>query len=140
MPETMKNLALLLIISACLFVFACNKDNKSEKFKLLTGPTWTTDSLLANGTDASGPAGMLVKFKGDAKFKEDGTGYFGIYKGTWRFNQAETEITIVTDSLVLPIISDIVELTSSSFKIKTVVPNPVITLPPINIRMTFKAK
>jgi len=136
----MKNLALLLIISGCFIVFACNKADKSERFKLLTGPIWTTDSLLANGTDAGGTGGVLVKFKGDAKFKEDGSGYFGIYTGTWRFNQDETEITIVTDSLILPIISDIVELTSSSFKITTVVPDKVNPLQPINIRMTFKAR
>jgi len=136
----MKNLALLLIISACFIVFACDKDNKSERFKFLTGPVWTTDSLLANGTDASGTGGFLEKFRGDAKFREDGTGYFGIYTGVWRFNQDETEITIVTDSLILPLIGDIVELTSASLKVKTVVPNKVDPLQPINIRMTFKAK
>lgn len=134
----MKNLALLLIISGIFFASACNKDKKSERFLLLTGPLWTTDSLLANGDDASRPGGRLEKFKGDARFKEDGTGYFGIYTGTWRFNVDETEITIVTDSLILPIISDIVELTSSSFKITTVVPDK--DMQPINIRMTFKAR
>ena len=135
----MKNLALLLIISGCFIVFACNKTDKSERFKLLTGPIWTTDSLLANGVNASGDP-IIGKFKGDAKFKEDGSGYFGIYTGTWRFNQDETEITIVTDSLILPIISDIVELTSSSFKITTVVPDKDNPMQPINIRMTFKAR
>lgn len=135
----MKNIALLLIISGCFIVFACNKTDKSERFKLLTGPIWTTDSLLANGFNASGDP-IIGKFKGDAKFKEDGSGYFGIYTGTWRFNQDETEITIVTDSLILPIISNIVELTSSSFKITTVVPDKDNPLQPINIRMTFKAR
>jgi len=134
----MKNLALLLIISGIFIASACNKDKMSERFLLLTGPEWTTDSLRANGVDAGGPGGFLEKFKGDARFKEDGTGYFGIYTGTWRFNVDETEITIVTDSLILPIISDIVELTSSSFKIMTVVPDK--DMQPINIRMTFKAR
>jgi hypothetical protein len=135
----MKNLALILIISGCL-IASCSKDDKSERFKLLTGPMWSTDSLLANGVDASGPGGMLAKFKGDAKFQEDGSGYFGIYTGSWRFSTDETKITIVADSLVLPIISDIVELTASSFKIKTLVPNPLIPTESIKIRMTFKAK
>jgi hypothetical protein len=136
----MKNLALFLTISCLVIAFACSKDEKSDKFKLLTTPTWKSDSLLANGFDASGVGGLLHKFVGDAKFNEDGTGYFGIYKGTWMFNTAETEITIISDSLTLPIISDIVELTTSSFKIKTAVPNPVNPLTSINIRMTFKPK
>lgn len=136
----MKNLASLVIISVCLIALSCSKNDQSERFKLLTGPLWRTDSLLANGVDASAVGGMLAKFKGDAKFAEDGTGYFGIYKGTWRFNSDESQITIVTDSLILPIISDIVELTSSSFKIKTMVPNPLIPTESVKIRMTFKPK
>jgi hypothetical protein len=135
----MKKLSLFLIIVLSLFVFACNKKEKSERFKLLTIPVWTSDSLLANKLDASGPGGMLEKFKGDAKFKDDGTGTFGYYTGKWRFNSAETEITIVTDSLVLPIICDIVELKTTSLKITTVVPDKI-TQAPVDIRMTFKAK
>jgi hypothetical protein len=136
----MKNLALLAFISACLLVFSCNKDDRSERFKLLTEPTWATDSLLANGVDASVPGGVLVKFKGDAKFEEDGTGYFGKYKGTWRFNVEETQITIITDSMPLPIVTNIKVLTSASLKVTTIVPNPLDQLNPFNIRMTFKAK
>ena len=75
----MKNIAFLAFISACLLIFACNKDNRSERFKLLTSPIWRTDSLLANGVDATGPGQILEKFAGDAKFNEDGTGYFGDY-------------------------------------------------------------
>jgi hypothetical protein len=135
----MKNLALILVVSVCL-IASCSKDEKSERFKLLTGPMWTTDSLLADGVDASAPGGILEKFKGDAKFQEDGSGYFGNYTGTWRFSADESQITIITNSLVLPIISEIVELTSSSFKIKTLVPNPLIPTESIKIRMTFKAK
>lgn len=135
----MKNLALLLVVSICL-IASCSKDEQSERFRLLTGPLWRTDSLLANGVDASAPGGMLAKFKGDAKFEEDGTGYFGIYTGKWLFSADETQITIITDSLVLPIVSDIVELTGSSFKIKTMVPNPANLTESIKIRMTFKPK
>jgi hypothetical protein len=136
----MKKLSLLLVIIAGLLVFSCGKDKKSERFILLTTPVWTTDSLLADGQDASKPGQVLAKFKGDAKFKEDGTGYFGIYKGDWRFNPAETQLTIVTDSLVFPIIADIKMMTTDSLKITTTVPdknNPLIS---IAIRMVFISK
>jgi hypothetical protein len=135
----MKRVSWLLIISFSLIVFACHKKEKSERFLLLTTPTWATDSLLANGDDASGTGQLLEKFKGDAKFSEDGSGTFGKYTGVWRFNEPETEVTIVTDSLVLPIICDIVKLTSYDLKITTVVPDKN-TGEPIDIRMTFKAK
>jgi len=136
----MKNIALLAFISACLLIFACNKDDRSERFKLLTSPIWRTDSLLANGVDATGPGQILEKFAGDAKFNEDGSGYFGDYTGQWRFNGEETQLTIITDSLPLPIIADIKELTSISLKVTTVVPNQLDPDTPFNIRMTFKAK
>jgi hypothetical protein len=132
----MKNLALLLIISGCFYIFSCKKDSQSELFKLLTGPVWVSDSLLANGVDASGQDGVLKNFKGEVKFNEDGTGYFGKYTGTWRFSFNETQIVIVTDSLPIPLTSQIAELTKSSLKITT---SYTITVP-INIRMTFKAK
>jgi hypothetical protein len=135
----MKKLSLFLIILLSLFVFACSKKEKSERFRLLTTPTWVADSLLANRVDASGPGQMLEKFKGDAKFRDDGTGTFGSYTGVWRLSNDESEITIVTDSLVFPIICDIVELKTTSLKITTVVPDKN-TQEPVDIRMTFKAK
>lgn len=141
----MKKLALLLIISGCLFASACNKDKTSERFKFLTGPVWTTDSLLANGDDASGPGQLLEPFKGDAKFKEDGTGYFGTHTGQWSFFSGETEIKITTDlpvfgQVIIPIICDIVELTSISLKITVIVPNQANPAEPHHLRMTFKAR
>jgi hypothetical protein len=137
----MKKLSLIFLIAASLFVFACSKTEKSEKFKLLTAHVWMADSLLANKLDASKPGGLLEKFKGNAEFKDDGTGTFGSYIGEWIFNKAETEITILSDSLPnkLPITCDIVELKTTSLKITTVVPDKN-TLEPINIRMTFKSK
>jgi hypothetical protein len=132
----MKNLALLLIISGCFFISSCKKSSHSESFNLLTGPIWVSDSLLANGVDASGPTGMLFNFKGEVKFNEDGTGYFGAYTGTWRFAYNETQIVITTESLTVPLTTQIVELTNLSLKITTSYP----TVPPTNIRMTFKAK
>lgn len=136
----MKNLALLFIILGISFVTGCKKDEKSERFLLLTGHEWTTESLLANGVDAGGPGGILEEFNGDARFNEDGTGYFGDYTGTWRFSTDETEITIVTVEMPLPITCDIIELTATTFKITTLIDNPVIPGEKINISMTFIAK
>lgn len=136
----MKNLALLLIVAGCIYSSSCNKDSQSESFKFLTGPIWSSDSLLANGIDASGPAGMLENFKGEAKFNEDGTGYFGDYTGTWRFAYNETQIIITTDSSPLPLTTKIAELTKISLKVTTSYPNLLNPAAPILIRMTFKAK
>jgi hypothetical protein len=136
----MKNLALLLIISCCCIFFACKKETKSEQFKLLTGPVWASDSLLAEGVDASGPGQLLAKFKGDIKFREDGTGYFGQYTGTWRFSFNETEIVIDSDSLQVPLTTNIAELTKTSLKMTTSYPNLANPSNPFDIRMTFKAK
>ena len=133
----MKNLALLIILTIFLAIFSCKKDSESERFKLLTDPTWASDSLLANGVDASGPGGVLEKFKGTVKFNKDGTGTFGVYEGKWRFAYEETQIVIETDSLPIPLTTKIAELTSSSLKITTSYPN-LLTGITINIRMTFK--
>ncbi len=136
----MKNLLLLVILPVSIFLASCNK-SESERFKLLTGPIWAPDSLLANGVSATGPGGILSGFLGDAKFKTDKTGYFGKYTGTWRFNINETQLTIISDSLPIPITADIKELTTTSLKLTSLLPNPIIPLgPPYNIRMTFKAK
>lgn len=136
----MKNLALFLVFAAILFSSSCKKNSQSEPFKLLTGPVWLSDSLLANGVDAGGPAGILFNFKGEAKFNQDGTGYFGVYTGTWRFAFNETQIIITADSLALPLTTQIAELTSNSLKIKTSYPNLLNPASPILIRMTFKPK
>jgi len=136
----MKNLVVLLIISGCLYLASCKKDSQSENFILLTGHVWASDSLLANGADASGPDGLLKNFKGEIKFNEDGTGYFGVYTGSWRFSYNETQIVITTDSLPLPLTTKIAELTTTSLKITTTYPNPINPAAPVNIRMTFKAK
>jgi hypothetical protein len=136
----MKNVALLLLITGCFFISSCSKDSQSEAFKLLTGPIWVSDSLLANGVDASGPAGMLTNFKGEAKFNTDGTGNFGIFTGTWRFAYNETQLVITADSLPIPLTTKIAELTTSSLKVTTSYPNLLNPTAPLNIRMTFKAK
>lgn len=136
----MKNLALLLIVSACLYFASCKKDSQSEAFNLLTGSLWASDSLLANKVDASGPTGLLKNFKGEAKFNTDGTGYFGKYTGTWRFSYGETQLVITSDSLPVPLTTKIAELTKISLKVTTSYPNLANPSAPINLRMTFKAK
>jgi hypothetical protein len=136
----MKRTVLLIIISISLLAVACDKDEESDRFKFLTTPVWTADSLLANGVDASGPGGILSIFVGDAKFNTDGTGTFGSYNGTWRFNSDETELVLVTDALLLPVTTDIVELTAQSLKVTTLFPNPANPTQTLNLRMTFKAK
>lgn len=135
----MKNLTLLLLFSACI-IFACRKDEKSEKFLLLTGHPWVSDSLLMNGVDASGPGQQLEKFKGNIEFREDGTGYFGQYTGTWRFSFNETQLVIDSDSLSVPLAALIDELTGVSLKINTSFPNLIDPQNPFDIRMTFKPK
>ena len=133
-----KNLVLFLV-SATMILVACGKDknNYSERFLLLTGPVWESDSLLANGVDASGPGELLEDFAGDAKFNTDGTGYFGEYTGTWTFSSSENYLTISSDSLPVPLTTKIEELTQLSLKITTSFP----AVPdPIDIRITFKAK
>jgi len=136
----MRNIALLLIISGICIVFACKKETNSEQFLLLTGPVWASDSLLAEGIDASKPGQLLNKFVGDIKFREDGTGYFGKYIGKWRFAFNETELVIESDSLQLPLTTKIAELTNKSLKLTTSFPNPLNLSNPSDIRMTFKAK
>lgn len=132
---------LLMIIAVFLTLTNCSKEDENDRYELLTRPTWATDSLLANGVDASGPGQQLEKFKGTAKFNKDGTGTFGIYKGTWRFpDKSRTQLVIVTDSLPLPLTTNIVELTETSLKITTQVPDLTGTTGTINIRMTFKAR
>jgi hypothetical protein len=135
----MKNFALLLIIAGLIVFSSCSKETKSQQFLLLTGPVWASDSLLAEGADASGPGQLLEKFKGDIKFREDGTGYFGKYIGTWRFSYSETNLVIDSDSLKVPLTTDIRELTTTSLKITTSYPT-VDPNNPLDIRMTFKAK
>jgi len=128
----------LLAILGIIFLIACKKDNPpSERFTLLTTPLWTSDSLLANGEDASGPGELLEKFKGDAKFNTDGSGYFGQYTGIWALSGNDELITIDSDSLQIPVTCYIEELTDSDFKIVTSFPvEPTL----IDIRITFKPK
>jgi uncharacterized protein YceK len=132
----MKNVVLLLIITALIVASSCGKEKDSDRFKLLTSHTWASDSLLANGVDASDPGEMLALFKGDASFNEDGTGTFGQYTGTWMFTDNETNVAITSPDLPFALTTHIVELTSVSLKVTFTYPG----VTPTNIRMTFKPK
>jgi hypothetical protein len=135
----MKNLVMFITITGCFFAFSC-KESDSDRFKFLTDPTWVTDSLIANGQDASGSGQLLGDFKGEAKFRADGTGTFGNYIGTWNFSSNESQLVIRSNSIAIPVIADIKELTSTSLKLTTVLPNQQDLLNPYKIRMTFKVK
>lgn len=138
----MNRIVFFLTAIAGICMIACSdKDDEKDKdyFTLLTRPTWVADSLLANGVDASGPGQALENFKGEAKFRTDGSGTFGSYSGTWTFS-SKTQITINSPDFLIPIFAEIIELHASSLKITTVVPDMNNAGAFLNIRMTFNAK
>ncbi|NQU87583.1 MAG: hypothetical protein HQ541_17655 [Mariniphaga sp.] len=135
----MKNFLLLTGLVVCLVLIGC-PDNEIDSFDILTTPIWQTDSLLANGIDASQPGQLLAKFKGNAIFNKDATGTFGIYTGRWWFSENRTQIVIKTDSLPLPLTCKIIELNEASFKITTAVPDMLNPTAEVKIRMTFIPK
>ncbi len=135
----------ILILGGLIFSLAfanCSKETETENEVeiILTTPVWKADSLLANGVDASGFGQLLEKFKGEAKFNKDYTGTFGKYIGTWWLSSNNTQITIKSDSLLVPLTCKIVELIPTSFKITAAVPNPADISTQVNIRMTFVPK
>ncbi len=138
----MKNLILLTVITVCLALANCSKDEEpeNERVAILTSQVWKSDTLLANGVDASDPGQLLANFKGEAIFNKDNTGTFGVYEGTWWFTENYTQIRIRSDSLLLPLTCRIVELIPSSFKITTAVPDITNPANEIKIRMTFIPK
>jgi hypothetical protein len=136
-----KIIVLLCPVLLALLIFACTKEEeKSERFKILTGQVWTSDSLLVNGEDASGPGEFLEKMAGDAEFRPDGTGDFGQYTGSWYFMENETKITISSPSLGTPLELKIIELTQQSFKISTEWLVDAVQGTYFTIRITFKPK
>lgn len=137
----MKHYLLLFVIIAALFISGCNKEDENDLYVIITRSIWTTDSLLVDNLDASGPGQILENFKGDAKFNEDGTGTFGKYTGTWRFpDQTRKQLVIVTDSLAFPLTTNIIELTKQSLKITTELPDLTGQSENLHIRMTFIPK
>jgi len=145
----MKHWGLLTLILTVLIISSCDKDDDvSDRFGFLTGVEWQPDSLLVNGNDASGPGELLENFDGLMIFNEDGTGSFGSQNGTWAFKQNEAQLELKTvivfmeQQLPITLLTDIVELTAGSLKLKTTVPNYFEgnLQEQLNIRMTFKAK
>jgi len=136
----MKNLLLLIIVASLVSLSACSKEESSDRFDLITAHTWKSESLLADGVDASGPGQILEKFKGDIEFKKDGTGYFGQYTGTWRLTNNDTNLVIQSPELVAAVTSTIVELTETSLKVTFTYPNLVNPSDPLDILMTFIPK
>jgi hypothetical protein len=132
----MKKTMLLLLTGLAILTLSCNKEKVSEQFTLLTSHTWTSDSLLADGVDASGPGQILEKFKGDVTFNKDGTGTFGQYSGTWIFADNETSLAIDSPDLPFTLTTHIVELKATSLKVTFTYPG----VTTINVRMTFKPK
>ncbi|MCF8377958.1 MAG: hypothetical protein K9H49_00185 [Bacteroidales bacterium] len=136
----MKKFIVSALIIAVFIAFSCKKDEESERFTLLTSISWFSDTLLANGVDASGPGQMLEKFKGEVIFNKDGSGTFGGYVGTWHFAYDETKVVLASDSLIMPLTTNIEELTKTSLKVTTSFPNFSDPENPTDIRMTFKPK
>lgn len=137
----MTRTVLFYIVAALLILSSgCSKDKESERFKLLTGHLWQSDELLVDGVDASGVGQALSLFVGDAEFRKDGTGSFGQYEGSWYFSNNETNITITSVDLLVPLTTTIVELTSQKFKISTSFPITGNPLAPNSIVIVFKAK
>lgn len=132
----MKRPLILFMVVMTIIALSCNKEKVSDRFTLLTSHTWTSDSLLANGVDASDPGEMLALFKGDADFNEDGTGTFGQYTGTWMFTDNESNVAITSPDLPFALTTHIVELTRTSLKVTFSFPG----VTPTSIRMTFKPK
>lgn len=125
------------MLTLTVIASSCNKEKASEQFTLLTSHTWTSDSLLADGIDASDPGELLEKFKGDVIFNKDGTGTFGQYTGTWMFVDSETNLAISSPELTFTLTTHIAELTATSLKVTFLYPTLEGTK---NIRMTFKPK
>lgn len=121
-----------------VILFSCTKEEgPSEKFVLLTTPTWESVDLLVNGEDASGEGQLLENFKGDVKFYKDGTGYFGQYTGTWGFASKETELVIYSQDIGFPLTTLIQELSTTTLRITTTFPSAEGNL---TIEMSFNAK
>lgn len=132
----MKNIVPWLLITVLVCATSC-KEKTSERFDLLTSHAWTSDSLLADGVDASGQGELLEKFKGNIEFNVDGSGTFGQYTGTWMFVDNQTNLVIESPELAAALTTHIVELTNTSLKVTFVYPTLEGTK---NIRMTFKPK
>lgn len=133
---------LTLLALLCCLNLGCKKDEeaKSKNLILLTETIWTSQTLEANGVDASGPGEFLEDFVGDAIFDEDGSGTLGSLTGSWRFASNETQIIITAEQLAIPVTMNIVELSETRIELTTSVPNPANPLTLVDIRMVYVPK
>ncbi|MFO7977975.1 MAG: hypothetical protein R6U64_04890 [Bacteroidales bacterium] len=135
----MNKLVFLLFPALLVLFFAC-EDDDSSRLELLTTPVWVSDSLLINGTGAGGAGQMLEDFNGEVDFQTDGTVYLGTEPGTWSFLANETQLMLESPELPVPLVLNIIELTETSLKVSTTIPNPENPEESYQIRMTFLAK
>ncbi len=138
-----KYIPLVVLCFSIILYISCEDELEEEqitKTELLTNHIWLSDSLLAGGVNASGPGEILEKFAGETKFNLDGTGTIGQYIGNWKFNEAETQLIITSDSLPAAVTTFISELTESSLKVATVFPLNNDPKNLIGIKMTFIPK
>lgn len=141
----MKTIQYLFILSFLIGICfsACEKEKENEQSSgtnLLTSHVWISDSLLADGNEAGGQGDILYGFSGETKFNEDGTGYVGIYEGTWDLSKDGAVLTIDSDSLPAVVSAVVKELTESSLKITTTFPSQTLPIHLYQIRMTFIPK
>ena len=136
----MKKVLFSILIIAGFVILSCGEEKESINFTSLTSNIWLSDSLLANGEDASGPGEYLEKFNGIINFKKDGTGIFGEYSGNWVFAYEETKIVISSDSLLIPLTANIDLLNNADLKMSAIFPNLKDPANPVALRMTFKAQ
>ncbi len=130
----MKKYLFSLLAVITIMAASCAKEKESERFRLLTAHVWTSESLLVNGADASGPGGLLENFKGDVTFNKDYTGTFGSYTGSWMLTDDDTTLTISSPDLpMLSLTTVIEELTSTSLKVS-------FEFTGLSVRMTFKPR
>ncbi|MFC2132595.1 hypothetical protein ACFLRG_02240 [Bacteroidota bacterium] len=134
--------SILFLAVFCIFL-SCKKEEEvspSERFLLLTNQVWESDSLLANGVDASEEGQILFAFNGETSFNEDGTGSLGIYEGTWILKNNDEQLIIYADSLPGPVTCIIDELSETSLKINTGIISTTVPISYISVRMTFITK
>lgn len=135
-----KYLALIALISFTYLGCEKGEETKSKNLILLTGTIWTSQTLEANGVDASAPGEFLEDFVGDAIFNENGSGTLGSLTGSWRFASNETQIIITADELTIPVTMNIIELSETRIELETSVPNPSNPLELVDIKMVYVPK
>ncbi len=135
----MNKLVYFLFPVLVVLFFACEEED-SSRLELLTTPVWQSDSLLVNGTGAGDAGQLLEDFNGEVDFQTDGTVDLGTATGTWQFLAGETQLMLESPEVPVPLVLNINELTETSLKVTTTIPNPENPEESYHVRMTFLAK